>query len=113
MRYLLPLALVLALPAVSQQADNMWQGKLVDWQCKQIDQSKPCPTSPHTKEFALSGDGGVLLRLDAKGNELAHQELVRTGEFGNTPVTIETYEEQQVEHVMPVKAVHVRPLTHS
>lgn len=91
--------------APAQQGDNIWRGDLVDWQCKQEDPSRPCPVNRRTSQFALSADGGVLLKLDSKGNELAAEELARTGASGTVAVTIETFEEGAIDRELRVKSV--------
>jgi|GEM_PF-4947228 len=98
--------------AFAAEGENIWRGDLVDADCKQADSSQPCPVSAATRHFALSADGGVLLRLDAKGDELAAQEIQNTGAAGTVAVTIETFPERDVDRRLKVKSVKItQPVT--
>ncbi len=109
----LALGLVLfASLAFAAEGENIWRGDLVDADCKQADSSQPCPVNASTQHFALSADGGVLLSLDAKGDELAAQEIHRTGAAGTVAVTIETFPERDVDRQLRVKSVKIaQPVT--
>lgn len=94
------------------ESDNIWRGDLVDADCKQADSSQPCPVNAGTQHFALSADGGVLLYLDAKGDELAAAEIQRAGASGTVAVTIETFPERDVDRRLKVKSVKIaQPVT--
>ena len=98
--------------AFAAEGENIWRGDLVDADCKQADSSQPCPVNASTQHFALSADGGVLLYLDAKGDELAAQEIKTTGASGTVAVTIETFPERDVNRRLKVKSVKIaQPVT--
>lgn len=95
--------------AFAAEGENIWHGDLVDADCKQQDSSQPCPVNAGTQRFALSADGGVLLHLDEKGNELAAQEIKTSGASGAVAVTIETFPERDVDRRLQVKSVKITP----
>ncbi|MEZ5365830.1 MAG: hypothetical protein R2748_26735 [Bryobacterales bacterium] len=68
--------------------ENTWQGELTDWTCKQAHVDQVCPVGPNTKEFALSVDGGILLRFDDNGNTLAVRALAKERVGGNVPAVV-------------------------
>ena len=93
MRKLLSLALLVAAVAFAQESpdtaitENTWRGTLVDQACKQANVDEPCPVGPNTREFALSIDGGILLRFDENGNKLALDALRKSRSGGNANAT--------------------------
>ena len=80
------LALAL-LASAAEITENTWRGALVDWSCKQAQVDQACPVGPNTREFALSIDGGILLRFDENGNNLTLQALRETRVGGNVHAT--------------------------
>ncbi len=71
-----------------QVTENTWIGKLVDWQCKQVQSDKLCPVNAKTEDMGVSVDNGVLLDLDAKGDAMARETLTKAGLGGNVKVVI-------------------------
>ena len=107
MRALLLAGVLFAASAAAQEAENIWRGKLVDWDCKQRDVAQACPVGPQTERFALSADGGVLLPLDRRGNQLAAEAVRDSGAAGNVPVTIEIEEQDDPGGMLKVQSVQV------
>lgn len=74
-------------PAVT--SDQTWPGVLVDWDCKSRDPEPVCPVSAATERFGLVVDGGRILELDERGNQLAREALRASGAAGNVDVVVE------------------------
>jgi hypothetical protein len=66
--------------------EDVWQGALVDWDCKQKDPEPACNAGLHTRHFALSIDGGVLLHLDEHGNQLAAEAVRKAVAAGDATI---------------------------
>lgn len=84
---LAPAAVVQSEQSAPEVTENTWQGALVDWSCKQAHVDQACPVGPNTREFALSIDGGILLRFDANGNVLTLEALRKSHAGGNAEAT--------------------------
>jgi hypothetical protein len=61
--------------AVAQEPAEIWNGALVDWDCKLANVEEVCAATKSSRRFALSVDGGVLLFFDDRGNELALEAI--------------------------------------
>ena len=86
-------------------SENTWQGELTDWSCKQVHVDQVCPVGPNTKEFALSVDGGILLRFDDNGNALAARALAKEHVGGNVPAVVIGEREGRMLKVESIKVI--------
>ena len=76
-------------PPNEEISEDVWVGKLVDWDCKQRDVEPPCPVNSATAHYALVIDGGIILRLDERGNELTRSAITAARTGGNLAARVD------------------------
>jgi hypothetical protein len=94
------------LAPAAEITEDTWRGTLVDWSCKQAHVDQACPVGPNTREFALSIDGGILLRFDENGNKLTLKVLRERGAGGNTEAEAVGKRE---ERLLKVESIRIGP----
>jgi len=91
-------------PIEEEITEDVWIGKLTDWDCKERDPEPPCPVDSRTTNFALVVDGGIILRLDERGSELARKAVAAARAGGNLAARVVGV---RVERVLEVEEVEL------
>lgn len=91
-------------PIEEEITEDVWIGKLTDWDCKERDPEPPCPVDSRTENFALVVDGGVILRLDERGSEMARGAMEEARAGGNLAARVVGV---RVERVLEVEEVEL------
>ena len=91
-------------PIEEEITEDVWIGKLTDWDCKERDPEPPCPVDSGTENFALVVDGGIILRLDERGSELAREAVEEARAGGNLAARVVGV---RVERVLEVREVEL------